>query len=133
MKKVLHYMLIVVTGVLVLAHAVIPHHHHAAVFTAMVERMGGDVVAEFNKMHEEHFHHQDFKMISSFDKLLETKSFNHLSKPSCDIRPFLVGISGEEPLLDASADESKLYSPPDCALRSVCMHVRGLRAPPLLG
>ncbi len=84
MKRQISIVFIMFANMLILAHSVVPHHHHSKVFKAIIDVLDEDTRNGFNHEHEL-FSHNDIDVL--FVSALSVKSYksNFLSLDVLDI------------------------------------------------
>lgn len=59
MRKAISIFFILLANIAILAHAVVPHHHHNKVFAAIVDILDGETQHALNHSHRQDSHHHD--------------------------------------------------------------------------
>lgn len=57
MKKFISIFFILLANITILAHAVVPHHHHNKIFAAVINVLDNDTQKALNHSHDESTHH----------------------------------------------------------------------------
>lgn len=142
MKRAVSISFILLASIMILAHAVVPHHHHNKVFAAIVNVLDDESCNLFSHSHNPESHHHDSDsedcaindtVVCAGARLQKDLSLNNLDI-SFDFQPdlFAVEISGIH-VADAPVKLLPDLPTPYLASAGLDYYARalGLRAPPV--
>lgn len=82
MKKAISIFFILLANVAILAHAVVPHHHHNKVFAAIVNVLDGEVHDALNHTHDDAHPHETNPEECAINETLVAAAFR-MQKDNC--------------------------------------------------
>lgn len=127
MRKIVSILFLLLTGIAVMLHAAIPHHHHSKVFTYVIESLGEDTQRLFSHHVADYSHYEIGNLNVAIHHVQQTATSLHVQSPAVCIPATDNNLSPADPPHYVSV-MPKPYLVSDYS--AIIVNSLGLRAPP---